>query len=146
MPKEFVLYMDNSTLQYIMRQHKLNHKHPKWVEFLQSFTFVLKHISGKANKVFDALCRRCLIMHESQIQILGFDYLKDLYDIDVDFKEAFVACKNPTNRDNSPWKTLCRGMGYCSRTISYVFPIAQCGKTWSKKSMDTLVLRKHLGS
>ena len=35
---------------------------------------------------------------------LGFDYLKYLYDIDADFKEAFASCKNSVNRDNSPWK------------------------------------------
>jgi len=68
------------------------------------FHFVSKHISGKANKVVDALSRRCLIMQEIQIQILGFDYLKDLYDIDADFKEAFPTCKNAVNRENNPWK------------------------------------------
>ena len=104
MPTKFVLFSDNSALQYIMQQHKLNHKHAKRVEFLQSFTFVLKHISGKTNKVVDALSRRCLIMQESQLHILGFDYLKDLYDIDAYFKEAFTVCKNPVNRENSPWK------------------------------------------
>ena len=43
-------------------------------------------------------------MQESQIQILGFDYLKDLNGIDVDFKEAFAACKKPVNRENNLWK------------------------------------------
>eukprot|EP00253_Pinus_taeda_P021138 PITA_21138 len=31
---EFVLFSDNSALQYVMQQHKLNHKHTKWVEYL----------------------------------------------------------------------------------------------------------------
>ena len=62
------------------------------------------HINGKENKVADALSRRCLVMQEIQIHILGFDYLKDLYDIDADFKEAFATCKNSVNRDNNPWK------------------------------------------
>ena len=44
--KEFVLYSDNHALQYIMQQPKLNKKHAKWVEYLQSFNFVLKHITG----------------------------------------------------------------------------------------------------
>ena len=43
-------------------------------------------------------------MWDSQIHILGFDYLKYLYDIDAYFKEAFASCKNSVNRDNSPWK------------------------------------------
>ena len=46
MPREFVLYSGNHALQYIMQQPKLNLKHVKWVEFLQRFTFLLKHISG----------------------------------------------------------------------------------------------------
>ena len=59
---EVVLFLDNSALQYVMQQHKLNHKHAKWVEYLQSFTFMLKHISGQANKVADALSRRSLLL------------------------------------------------------------------------------------
>ena len=59
MPREFVLYSDNHALQYIMQQPKLNLKHVKWVEFLQSFTFVLKYISGQLNRVVDASSRDC---------------------------------------------------------------------------------------
>ena len=33
-PTYFFLFSNNSTLQYIMQQHKLSHKHAKWVEFL----------------------------------------------------------------------------------------------------------------
>jgi len=100
---EFVLFSDNSTLQYVMQQHKLNHNHAKWAEYLQSFTFVLKHISGQANKVADVLCRRALLLQESTIQVLGFEHLKDLYQTDVDFKEAYEAYQNPLLRNNSPW-------------------------------------------
>eukprot|EP00253_Pinus_taeda_P005876 PITA_05876 len=100
---EFVLFSNNSTLQYIMQQHKLNHKFVKWVEYLQSFTFALKHISGQANKVADALSRRNLILQESTIQVLGFEHLKDLYEADADFKEAYESCQNPLLRDNISW-------------------------------------------
>jgi len=84
-----------------MQQLKFNHKHAKWVEFLQSFTFVLKHVSGQENKVVDILNKRSLIMQDCQVQILGFDYLKDLYKNDVDFQEASEACRNPVSRDSS---------------------------------------------
>eukprot|EP00253_Pinus_taeda_P002030 PITA_02030 len=117
---EFVLILGNCVLQYVMQQHKLNHKHAKRVEYLQSFTFVLKHISGQANKVADALSRRALLLQESMIQVLGFEHLKDLYQIDTDFKEAYEACQNPLLRNNSPWldynlqeKLLFRGGQLC---------------------------------
>jgi hypothetical protein len=61
-PKEFVLYSDNHALQFVPQQDKLNQKHAKWVEYMQNFTFVIKHISGTANKVVDALSRKCLLM------------------------------------------------------------------------------------
>jgi hypothetical protein len=61
-PKEFVLYSDNQALQFLTRQEKLNQRHTKWIEFMQKFTFVIKHISGNAKKVVDALSRRILIL------------------------------------------------------------------------------------
>jgi hypothetical protein len=62
--KEFVLYSNNQDLEFITRQEKLNQRHAKWVEFMQNFTFVIKHIVGNANKVANALSRRCLILQE----------------------------------------------------------------------------------
>jgi hypothetical protein len=44
-PKEFVLYSDNHALQFVTQQEKLNQRHVKWVEYMQNFTFVIKHIS-----------------------------------------------------------------------------------------------------
>ena len=35
--------------------------------------------------------------------MLGFEHLKDLYQIDANFKEAYEACQNPLLRNNSPW-------------------------------------------
>jgi hypothetical protein len=60
--KEFVLYSDNHALQFVNQQEKLNQKHAKWVKYMNNFTFVIKHISGTANKVADALTRKCLLL------------------------------------------------------------------------------------
>ena len=68
-----------------MQQPKLNRKHTKWVEYLHSLTFLFKHISGQANKVIDALGRRSLVVQEGKIQVLGFKFMKELYEKDFDF-------------------------------------------------------------
>ena len=47
--------------------------------FMHNFTFVIKHIRGSANKVVDALSRRCLIMQEFEVDTLGFEHLKGMY-------------------------------------------------------------------
>ena len=90
-------------MQFITKQEKLNHKHAKWVEFMQNFTFVLKHISGIPNKVVDALSKRCLVLQEFQVNVLGLEHLKDMYEEDADFKEAYEACQNQLFKDRSPW-------------------------------------------
>jgi hypothetical protein len=100
-PKEFILYSDNRALQFITRQEKLNQKHTKWVEFMQKFTFVIKHISGNANKVADALSMNFLILQEFRVKTLGFDSLKEMYRDDSYFKDAYKACENPVLRDRS---------------------------------------------
>jgi hypothetical protein len=70
---------------------------------MQNFTFVIKHISGTANKVVDALSRKCLLLQEFRVKMLGFDDLRDMYADDQDFKEAYEAAENPVLRDRSPW-------------------------------------------
>jgi hypothetical protein len=102
-PKDFVLYSGNHALQFVTRQEKLNQKHEKWVEFMQNFTFVIKHIYGTTNKVIDALSRKCLIMQEFRVKTLGFDILKDMYKDDSDFKDAYEACGNHVLRDMIQW-------------------------------------------
>jgi hypothetical protein len=97
------LYSDNQDLQFITKQEKLNQRHATWVEFMHNFTFVIKHIVGNANKVDDALSRRCLILQEFQVKTLGFEHLKNMYCDDTDFKEASEACANLVLRDRSQW-------------------------------------------
>ena len=64
MPKEFVVYTNNHALSFLNRQEKLNHGHMKWIEFLQAYTFTIKHKRGENNKVADALSRRNLTIQE----------------------------------------------------------------------------------
>jgi len=72
----------------------------KWVEYLQSFTFVIKHKSGVTNRVADALRRRCSLLIEMNIEVLGFDEMKELYDTDPDFSEAWRECRAPNLIDH----------------------------------------------
>jgi hypothetical protein len=70
---------------------------------MKSFTFVIKHIFGTANKVADTLIRRCLLLQEFRVRTLGFDDLRDMYQADPDFKEVYEATENPILRDRSQW-------------------------------------------
>jgi hypothetical protein len=56
----------------------LNQRDDKWVEFMQNFTFVIKHISESTKKVVDALSRGCLMLQEFEVDTLGFEHLKEI--------------------------------------------------------------------
>ena len=92
MGSEFILDSDHEALKYIQGQHKLNSCHAKWVEFLQSFHFTIKHKSGKMNQVADALSRRHLLLFQLDACILGFEHLKVLYENDQDFGVIYEEC------------------------------------------------------
>jgi hypothetical protein len=103
LPKEFVLFTDHKALQYINNQGKLNQKHSKWVEFLQSYMFVLKHRSGKSNKVVDALSQRTVLLNTMSVVVVSLECVKGLYEEDADFAEAWKACKEPWSLDQTPF-------------------------------------------
>ena len=91
---EFILHTDHQALKYIQGQHKLNPRHAKWVEFMQSFHFVIHHKAGQLNKGADALSRRYLLLSTLESKVLGFECIKDLYAQDEDFKAILEDCSN----------------------------------------------------
>ena len=56
-PKEFIIHSDHESLKYLRMQNKLNRRHAKWVEFIESFPYIIKHKKGKDNVIADALSR-----------------------------------------------------------------------------------------
>jgi hypothetical protein len=82
---------------------------------------VIKHIYGTANKVTDALSRKCFLMQEFRVKTLGFDNLKEMYRDDPDFKEAYEASVNPILRDRSQWTEYMIQDGLLFRGNHYVF-------------------------
>ena len=90
-------------MQFIKSQTKLSQRHVKWVEFLQNFTFVIRHISGQSNKVAYEFNKVTLILHEFQVNSFGFDYYKEMYKDVADFKDAYASCENLVSRVRSPW-------------------------------------------
>jgi hypothetical protein len=65
---------------------------------------VIKRIFGTANKVVDALSRKCFLLQEFRVKTLGFDDLREMYIDDPDFKELYEAAENPILRDRSQWE------------------------------------------
>lgn len=67
------------------------------MEYLQAFTFVIKHNKGKMNKVEAALNRRLLTVQEVQLHIIAIESFKSLYEEDEDFVEAYNVCTDFEN-------------------------------------------------
>ncbi|GJR08219.1 gag-pol polyprotein [Tanacetum coccineum] len=99
-PRPFVLFSDHEALKYINGQHKLNPRHAKWVEFLQMYSFVSKHKAGSSNVVADALSRRHSMLSILEARVLGFSFIKELYESYPDFGP--LLCSSP-NLSKGPY-------------------------------------------
>lgn len=87
-----MIHTDHQSLKNIKGQKKLNKRHAKWIEFIETFPYVIKYKQGKENVVADALSRRYALLSILDSKLLGFDYIKELYDVDSDFGEIYQAC------------------------------------------------------
>ncbi|GJV31416.1 reverse transcriptase domain-containing protein [Tanacetum coccineum] len=83
--KEFVLFNDHDSLRHIRTQDKVSHKHGRWLAFLEKFTFVVKHKTGVANRVADALSRRSGLLVTIQVNVPGLDVTRDMVTVDPYF-------------------------------------------------------------
>ena len=75
----------------------MNKHHAKWSEFIQSFPYVIKYIKGKENVVVDALSRRCMLVTQLELNVIGFEHIKDLYAHDPTFAIPYAKCLTHTS-------------------------------------------------
>jgi hypothetical protein len=81
-------------LKYLKGQAKLNRRHAKWVEFIETFPYIAKYKKGKDNVVADALSRRNVFLNQLEVKVLGLKNLKEMYNDDPEFLEPYNHCKN----------------------------------------------------
>jgi hypothetical protein len=92
-PKEFVIHTDHESLKHLKGEGKLNRRHAQWMEFIETFAYVIKYKQGKENIVADALSRRYALVFTLNAKLLGFEYVKELYVNDNDFASVFGVCE-----------------------------------------------------
>ena len=90
-PKEFVIHSDHESLKHLKGQGKLSSRHAKWLEFIETFPYVIKYKQGKENIVADALWRRYVLLSTLDARFLGFEHIKELYKDDSDFAFTMLA-------------------------------------------------------
>jgi hypothetical protein len=82
----------------LKRQGKLNKRHAKWVDFIETFPYAIKYKQGKENIVADALSRRYALVSTLNSKLLGFECVKELYANDDDFASVYGACQKAAFR------------------------------------------------
>nr|GEW23027.1 RNA-directed DNA polymerase [Tanacetum cinerariifolium] len=128
---KFVLFSDHEALKYINGQHKLSPRHAKWVEFLQAYSFAIRHKAGSANVIADALSRRHVLTSSLQIQVPGFDTFRALYQDDPDFHTICSSCAT------TPFRDFSKQHGYLFKGRRVWIPMCSL--------RDSIILESHAG-
>jgi hypothetical protein len=80
-------------LKHIRGQAKLNKHHAKWVEFIETFLYIIKHKKGKDNIIVNALSRHYTMLSQVDHKVFGLESIKELYATDFYFKDAYENCR-----------------------------------------------------
>lgn len=96
--KEFVIHTNHETLKHLRGQTTLKRRHAQWLEYIETFPYIIKYKKGKDNIVADALSRRYTFITTMEAKVLGFTYIKENYEEDPDFMNIYQDCTNtPTS-------------------------------------------------
>ena len=58
---------------------------------------MIKYIKGKENVVADALSRICMLVTKLELNVIGFEHIKDLYANDLSFATPYAKCLTHTS-------------------------------------------------
>jgi len=68
--------------------------HARWAFYFEQFNFMTCHKSRVDNKVLVSLSQRVSLLISLQSEIIGFKYLKKLYEGDEDIAEIWKKCSS----------------------------------------------------
>ena len=130
-PKEFVIHTDHESLKHIKSQAKLNRRHAKWVEFIETFPYVIKHKKGKENVIANALSRRYTILSQIDSKIFGLEAIKDQYVHDANFKDVLQNCK-----EGRTWNKFVVNDGFVFRANKLCIPASSVRLCCCRRCME----------
>jgi hypothetical protein len=104
-------------LKHIRSQGKLDRRHVKWVEFIESFPYVIKHKKGNEIVIANALSRRYALLTQLDYKIFGLETTKDQYVHGADFKDVLLHCK-----DGKTWNKFIFNDGFVFRANKLCIP------------------------
>ena len=71
----------------------MNRRHAKWVEFLETFPYIIEHKKGNDNVIAEALSRRYAMLSQLDYRIFGLETFKGQYALHDDFKDVILNYK-----------------------------------------------------
>ena len=87
-----MIHSDHESLKHLKGQSKLNRRHAKWVEFMETFPYVIKYKNGSVNVIADALLRRYTLISMLNMRLMGFELIVELYEKDPYFAMIYEDC------------------------------------------------------
>jgi hypothetical protein len=113
-----VIHSDHESLKHLKGQGKLSRRNAKWVEFIETFPYVIKYKQGKENIMVDALSCRYVLFSTLNARFQGFEHIKELYKDNGDFANVYNACKT------SAFRKLYRLDGYLFKESRLCVPLS----------------------
>ena len=88
-----MIHTDHESFKHLKDQHKLNKRHARWMEFVETFPYVICYKQGKENIIADALSQRYVLISTLDAKFLGFEHIKELNPLDQDFSVECACCE-----------------------------------------------------
>ena len=71
-----MIHTNHKSLKDLKGQHKLNKRHARLMESVETFPYVIRYKQGKENIIVDAISRRYVLMSTLDARLLGFQHIK----------------------------------------------------------------------
>ena len=65
-----MIHTDHESLKHLKGQGKLNQRHARWLEYIETFPYVIRYKQGKENIVTDALSRKSRLDGQKKAELV----------------------------------------------------------------------------